>query len=198
MSPETSKGYSSRHRGGDRMMDRRTWLMSSFSLLTTPLVAAAQSPAKVFRIGLLGGSSPTSPEASRVWAGLLQGLRELGYVEGQNMVIEGRYYGDSIERLPALAAELVRLRVDVIVAGAPPAPEAAKAATTRARGGPRSARPARDRCGSQRRRTGGEEGNQHHPHRRGRQPRWGQSGTVREPRPTWRERHGTREPSTRP
>jgi putative ABC transport system substrate-binding protein len=55
--------------------------------------------------------------------------RELGYVEGQNILIEGRYYGDRSERLPALAAELVRLKVDVIVAGAPPAPEAAQRAT---------------------------------------------------------------------
>jgi putative ABC transport system substrate-binding protein len=53
-----------------------------------------------------------------------------GYVEGQNILIEGRYYGDRTERLPALAAELVRLNVDVIVAGAPPAPEAAQRATS--------------------------------------------------------------------
>jgi putative ABC transport system substrate-binding protein len=57
-------------------------------------------------------------------------LRELGYIEGQNVVIEGRYYGDSIERLPALAAELVRLQVDAMVVGSPPAPEVAKRATS--------------------------------------------------------------------
>jgi len=114
----------------DRMIDRRTWLLGSLGLFAAPLVAEAQSPARVFRIGLLGGSSPTSPEASHVWAGFFQGLRELGYLEGQNVVIEGRYYGDSIERLPALAADLVRLPVDVIVAGAPPAPETAKRATS--------------------------------------------------------------------
>jgi putative ABC transport system substrate-binding protein len=57
-------------------------------------------------------------------------LRELGYVEGQNVFIEGRYYGDQLDRLPALAAELVRLPVDVIVAGAAPAPEAAREATS--------------------------------------------------------------------
>jgi putative ABC transport system substrate-binding protein len=56
-------------------------------------------------------------------------MRQLGYIDGGNIVIEGRYYGDSIERLPALAADLVRLQVDVIVAGAPPAPEAARRAT---------------------------------------------------------------------
>jgi ABC-type uncharacterized transport system substrate-binding protein len=57
-------------------------------------------------------------------------LRDLGYVEGQNIVIEGRWYGDRIDRLPALAAELVRLPVDVIVAGTAPSPESAKRATS--------------------------------------------------------------------
>ena len=110
-------------------MDRRTWLLGSVGLLAASRVSNAQPPAKVFRVGLLGGSTPTSPEASHVWAGFFQGLRELGYVEGQNVVIEGRFYGDSVERLPALAAELVRLPVDVIMAGAAPAPETAKRAT---------------------------------------------------------------------
>ena len=58
-------------------------------------------------------------------------MRELGYVEGQNILVEGRWYGDRTDRLPALAAELVRLNVDVIVAGAAPAPEAAQRATSR-------------------------------------------------------------------
>jgi ABC-type uncharacterized transport system substrate-binding protein len=57
-------------------------------------------------------------------------LKELGYVEGQNVVIESRFYGDRIERLPVLAAELVRLQVDVIVAGTAPAPETARRATS--------------------------------------------------------------------
>ena len=57
-------------------------------------------------------------------------MRELGYVEGRNIVIESRYYGDNAERLPTLAAELVQLQVDVIVTGAPPAPEAAKRVTS--------------------------------------------------------------------
>jgi putative ABC transport system substrate-binding protein len=112
------------------MMDRRTWLMGSLSLLAAPLVVEAQPAAKVFRLGLLGGSTPTSPEAAHVWGGFFQGLREFGYVEGQNIVIEGRLYEDRIERLPAFAADLVRLQVDVIVAGAAPAPEAAKRATS--------------------------------------------------------------------
>jgi putative ABC transport system substrate-binding protein len=97
------------------------------AVVAPPLVAEAQSPAKVSRIGLLGG---TSPEISPYWAGFFQRLRELGYVDGQNIAFEGRWYGDNLERLPALAAELVRLPVDVIVAGAAPAPEAAKGATS--------------------------------------------------------------------
>ena len=96
----------------------------------SPLATEAQPAAKVYRIGLLGGYSPTSKEAAHLWEGFFQGLRELGYVEGQNILIEGRWYGDGNERLPALAAELVRLKVDVIVAGTPPAPEAAQRATS--------------------------------------------------------------------
>ena len=100
---------------GDRMIDRRTLLVSSLSMIASPLVADAQTPARVFRIGVLGGSTPTSAEARHVWAAFFEGLRELGYVEGQNVVIEGRFYEDSIDRLPSLAAELARLPVDVIV-----------------------------------------------------------------------------------
>jgi putative ABC transport system substrate-binding protein len=113
------------------MISRRTFIGTlAGGLLAAPLAAEAQQATKVFRIGLLGCCSPTSPESAGLWGAFLQGLRELGYVEGQNIVIEGRYYGDSIERLPALTAELVRLQVDVIVVGGSPAPEAAKRATS--------------------------------------------------------------------
>ena len=112
-------------------MDRRTFSGGvALGLLAAPLVARAQLQAKVFRIGILSSSTPTSPEAGHIFDALFQGLRERGYVEGRNIAFEGRYYGDDVERLPALAAELVRLQVDVIVAGAPPAPEAAKHATS--------------------------------------------------------------------
>jgi putative ABC transport system substrate-binding protein len=96
-------------------------------LLAIPLAAEAQAPAKVPRIGYL------SPRSLADNASLLdsfrQGLRELGYVEGQNIAIEHRFAEGQPERLPALAAELVRLKVDVIVTTGPPAPEAAKRAT---------------------------------------------------------------------
>ena len=111
-------------------MDRRTWLAAAVGLIAAPRVGDAQAPAKVFRIGLLGGSTPTSPEAGHIWAAFFQEMRDLGYVEGQNVVFVGRYYGDRIEQLPAFAAELVRLQVDVIVAAATPAPETARRATS--------------------------------------------------------------------
>jgi putative ABC transport system substrate-binding protein len=113
------------------MMDRRRFNGGvALGLLAAPLVARAQLPQKVYRIGILSSSTPTSPEAKHIWGALFEGLRELGYVEGRNITFEGRYYGDNVERLPTLAAELVRLQVDVIVAASPPAPEAAKHATS--------------------------------------------------------------------
>src|SRR2546422_4759664 len=95
-------------------------------ILVTTVAAEAQATGKVARIGYLAqGSAPSGPtfEAFR------QGLRELGYVEGQNIVIEYRWAEDRLERLPDLAAELVSLKVDIIVAAGTPAPLAAKRAT---------------------------------------------------------------------
>jgi putative ABC transport system substrate-binding protein len=112
------------------MIDRRTWLVALLGLLGTPVATTARPPARLVRIGLLGGSTRTSREASHIWAAFSEGLQQLGYVEGRNMLIEGRFYGDDVHRLPSLAAELVRLPVDVIVAGASPAPEAARRATS--------------------------------------------------------------------
>ena len=110
-------------------MDRRAFL-GALGLFAVPITSEAQPAAKVYRIGLLGGSPPKTPGGRRAWEGFFHGMRELGYVEGQNMLVEGRFYGDQTGRLPALAAELVRLNVDVIVAGTSPAPEAAQRATS--------------------------------------------------------------------
>src|SRR4029079_19456512 len=89
--------------------------------------AQAQQLTKIPRIGYLGVNSlnvnPDRREAFR------QGLRELGYVEGKNIVIEWRSAEGKKDRLPALAAELVRLKVDIIIAGGPPSTRAAKEAT---------------------------------------------------------------------
>ncbi|MGH9365233.1 MAG: ABC transporter substrate-binding protein [Thermoanaerobaculia bacterium] len=98
-------------------------------LLTAPFAAEGQPAAKVFRIGILGTVPLTEPGASRIWGGFFEGLRQLGYAEDQNLVIEGRYSEGRSERLPTLAAELVRLKVDVIVA-ASYAADAAKGATS--------------------------------------------------------------------
>jgi putative ABC transport system substrate-binding protein len=115
---------------GHSMINRRSWLLGALSMATVPFVAHAQAPPRSVRIGLLASSSPSSTESGHIWGAFFQALRDFGWAEGQNVVFEGRYYGDSVERLPAFAAELVSLQVDVIVAGAPPAPEAARRATS--------------------------------------------------------------------
>jgi len=89
--------------------------------------AQAQLATKIPRIGYLNATFPSTSPA-RVEA-FRQGLRELGYVEGKNIVIEFRHAEGKIERLPALAAELVRLNVDIIVTGGPAATRPAKEAT---------------------------------------------------------------------
>ncbi len=93
--------------------------------LFSPGAAAAQQAAKVARIGLL----TTDPSATSAREAFIQGLRDLGYVEGRNVVIEYRYSEGHLDRFPALAAELVALNVDVIVAPGTPAALAAKQAT---------------------------------------------------------------------
>ena len=102
------------------------WLLATV-LLTTVSPAEAQQPKKVPRIGYLGATSASS-ESLRHEA-FRQGIREVGYIEGQNITIEYRYAEGKLDRLPALAAELVALKVDVIVTGGPQATRPAKKAT---------------------------------------------------------------------
>ena len=108
-------------------MERRSFLaLIPGSLLAAPLAAEAQQAVKIARIGYLSpdlAATPHFPEAFR------QGLRELGYVEGRNVVIEYRDAEGKFERLPALAAELVALKVDVIVTGSTRSALAAQQAT---------------------------------------------------------------------
>lgn len=99
----------------------------TLSILAAPLSSEAQPPGKVYRIGFLGATS-AAQQASRIEA-IRQGLRDLGYVEGRNIVIEYRWAGGQYERLPDLAAELVRLKVDLIVTHGAPGARAAKGAT---------------------------------------------------------------------
>jgi putative ABC transport system substrate-binding protein len=111
-------------------MDRRTFIGTlGGGLLAAPLAAEAQQAGKVYRIGLLGTVPLADPGTARIWGGLFDGLRQLGYTEGQNIAFEGRFSEGIQERLPVLAVELVRLKVDVIVAAATAA-EAAKGATS--------------------------------------------------------------------
>jgi putative ABC transport system substrate-binding protein len=94
--------------------------------LSTALSAEAQQAGKIYRVGRLSGSSSSSTFSLDA---LRRELRELGYVEGKNIAFELRYAEDKSERLPALADELVRLKVDVIIAGGPNDGLAAKKAT---------------------------------------------------------------------
>lgn len=103
--------------------ERRRFLVSAGALLAAPL-ADAQPAGKAPRVAYLSSSSAGSVEAFR------QGLRELGYVEGRNILLEYRWANGQFDRLPALAAELVGLRVNVIVASNTPAALAAKNATS--------------------------------------------------------------------
>jgi len=111
------------------MTNRRAFIRAlAGGLLAAPLAAEAQSAAKIARIGLLTLSPLTSqPSPSRV--ALIQGLRDFGWVEGSNLAIETRSANGKPERLPALTAELVRLKVDVIFAADPVSAAAAKQVT---------------------------------------------------------------------
>jgi putative ABC transport system substrate-binding protein len=108
-------------------MDRRSFIGAlTGSILVAPLAARAQRADKVHRIGYLNlRAGPGALDETFV-----QRLRELGYVEGRNLIIDYRWVGEREERLPALAAELVQLKVDVIVTNANAAVDAAKRATS--------------------------------------------------------------------
>jgi putative ABC transport system substrate-binding protein len=114
----------------DPVIDRRTFLAGTGAvLLAAPLAAEAQQAASRPRIGFLGTSSLSDPRAARLVVAFQQGLRELGYVEDQNIAIEFRWAEGKYDRLPGLAAELVRLKVNLLVAGSQAAIRAAKHAT---------------------------------------------------------------------
>src|SRR3982751_4917754 len=107
-------------------VERRDFLIASGALLTAPFIAEAQQAAKVARIGYLATNPAISPHLHEAF--LLQGLRDLGYIEGRNVLIEYREAEGKADRLPALAAQLVALNVDVIVASGTLAALAAKQA----------------------------------------------------------------------
>jgi putative ABC transport system substrate-binding protein len=98
----------------------------ALAFFAAPFAAEAQQTRKVPRVGVLAGQSP---ELAPPILALRQGLSELGYVEGQNIAIEWRWTQGKVERYPDLAAELVKLKVDIIVAAATPGAQAAQRAT---------------------------------------------------------------------
>ena len=108
------------------------------ALLAAPVLSYGQQPGKVYRIGYLGaGTAPTEQTAHHCpsqpdpyWQALVEGLREHGYMPGQNLLIECRYTEGREERAPALAAELVSLKPDLIVVDSTVQVRAAKQATT--------------------------------------------------------------------
>jgi putative tryptophan/tyrosine transport system substrate-binding protein len=109
-------------------MDRRTFIGTvAGSLLAVPRIADAQQTGKVYRIGYLHPA--TSQDPGGAFSALKQALAGLGYLVDRNVKFEARFAGGKLERLPSLAAELVALRVDVLVAVSPSAIRAARDAT---------------------------------------------------------------------
>ena len=111
-------------------MDRR-WFIGTLTggLLAAPLTAEAQQPGKAYRIGILSNVPLSDAGGARLWGEFIRGLRDQGYVDGQNIVIEHLSSAGQYDRLPTLAAELVRHKADVIVAPAAQNVVAAKQAS---------------------------------------------------------------------
>jgi putative ABC transport system substrate-binding protein len=110
-------------------MRRREFIAFLSGAAAWPLTAHAQQAGKMYRVGVLnaGPSGVTTPQSEA----FEQGLREEGFVEGRNLIFEQRFAEGNLERLPAIAAELVGMNVDVIVVRGPAPMQAAKAATTK-------------------------------------------------------------------
>ena len=111
-------------------MDRRRFVLTSLAgALAAPLAAEGQQAGKVYRVGILGKKA-SDPVEARLWQAFRQSLRARGWIEGGNILIEDRWAEGNASRLPELAADLVRLKVDLIVARSSPYVRAAKAATS--------------------------------------------------------------------
>ena len=113
-------------------MKRRKFITLLGGAAAWPVAARGQQPSKVWRIGFLS-SLPRATFGSGLYAGFQQGMRELGYVEGKDFVSEWRSADGKYERLPDLAAELVRLKMDVIVTGLTAGIRPLQQATSRSR-----------------------------------------------------------------
>ena len=101
----------------------------ALALLMAPLAAVAQQAGKVYRVGILGQTA-ADPSEVRLWQIFRLALRERGWIEGENLRIESRWAGDNVAWIPALAAELVRLQVDLIVTRGSIYTQGAKEATS--------------------------------------------------------------------
>src|SRR5262245_18712551 len=108
-------------------MRRREFIAGLGGAAAWPLAVRAQPAGKVWRIGVLGGSP--HPVLAENYSGFLRGMRELGYVEGKDFITELRAAENSYERLPVLAAELVRVGADVLLTATPAAMKALQDAT---------------------------------------------------------------------
>jgi len=109
---------------------RRDSLIVLGAMAIAPLAALAQQPGKVWRVGFLAPRSRPDSFDSDTYGVFQTSMRELGYVEGKNLVIEWRFADNKLDRLPELAAEMVRLKVDVIVTSSSPSTRAAQKVTT--------------------------------------------------------------------
>jgi putative ABC transport system substrate-binding protein len=108
-------------------MDRRNTVFALLALGAAPRIVIAQQAAKVYRVGFLNAGAPLNPNTYQ--DAFVEALRVLGYVEGRNIVIERRYADGNSQRLPELAEELLRLKMDIILATSTPATLAAMKAT---------------------------------------------------------------------
>ena len=114
----------------DPAIDRRTFLAGTGAVVfAAPLAAEGQQAGKVYRVGVLGEKASDAAEA-RLWQAFRLGLRERGWIEGGNILIEHRWAEGNAARLPELAADLVRLKMDLIVARSSTYVRAAKEATS--------------------------------------------------------------------
>ena len=109
---------------------RRVVIALGAGAFASPLASLAQQPGKVWRIGFLAQRHLEFVDSDVNYGPFVQGMRELGYVVGKNLVIEWRSAEGKFERLPDLAADLVRLKPDVLAASGTPASVAAQKATT--------------------------------------------------------------------
>jgi len=117
-------------RGVQRDVARRlATIAAAFVLFSAPLAVEAQQPGKVYRVGILTNKASDSAEA-HLWQAFRLGLRERGWIEGGNILIEFRESEGNFARLPELAGDLVRLKVDLIVARSSIFVQPAKAATS--------------------------------------------------------------------